>query len=133
MAEDFVAMVTAPAWRAQLASLLRDHLSPSTPQEQAAPYLENNLAVPARIVRRMMAPAKPKKRGRYARTEEQATQLADDIVRFLAVEHLLRTSKESYSAVCERVGKLLHVTRQAVDDGYRRGQRYFSTILQENP
>lgn len=163
MREDkFIGLVTSKAWRGQLATILLQHISPGEVEQSdlhqmlvhygfggdwkaaARQYLGQNKPVPAAIVRGILDDLeRPKKRGRNARKEQRAEQLADDIACFLATEHLMKKKGKRLrvSPACEQVGALMagkRMSRQAVSDARERGLAAIQALetqslkLQEN-
>jgi hypothetical protein len=148
--DDFLQLITAKSWREQLATFLSGELTDEESKKYGAQakavrwffdhdaqagaeyYVEKGQPVPPRIVRALLD-HKPKKRGRHARKTERAKQMASDIVCFLATEHLLLLPKpQSPSAISERVGKLMHLSRQSVDGGRARGAEFFHNLVRKS-
>ena len=146
MAEDkFISLVTSQAWRGQLAAILLAHQSPKEVEQSdlhqmlvhyafggdwktaAKYYIGQKKPVPASIVKGILDNLeRPKKRGRNARKEQRAEQLADDIACFLATEHLMKKKGKrlKVSPACEQVGARMAgkcMSRQAVSDARERG------------
>lgn len=154
MAEDFVATITAPGWIQGLANqllesgLVRGRLLKPAQLDTAADgelllhymleadwragleyYVRKNKPVPADVAKRVAEGLRPKpnREGRNAIPESQAEQIARDIVCFLAVEYL--TSEGMLKSPAEeRVGKLMHLSRQAVDGAAKRGRKLHANL-----
>lgn len=154
MAEDFVATITAPGWIQGLANqllesgLVRGRLLKPVQLDTAADgellmhyileadwragleyYVRKNRPVPANVAKGVAKGLRPKpnREGRNAIPESLAEQTARDIVCFFAVEYL--TSEGMLKSPAEeRVGKLMHLSRQAVGAAAKRGRKLHADL-----